>query len=77
MIEGSLFSIAAKGCYDMVNDNLDFTVRVQFLKNESVLGKYLIRPIMWPFTKLLLEFKATGPIDNPAWEYISVLDRIM
>lgn len=77
LIEGSLFSIAAKGCYDMVNDNLDFTVRVQFLKNESVLGKYLIRPIMWPFTKLLLEFKATGPIDNPAWEYISVLDRIM
>lgn len=77
LIEGSLFSIAAKGSYDMVNDDLDFTVRVQFLKNESVLGKYLIRPIMWPFTKLLLEFRATGPIDDPDWEYISVLDRIM
>ena len=77
LIEGSLFSIAAVGTYDMVNDNLDFVVTVQLLKNESVLGKYLIRPIMWPFTKLLLEYKASGPIDDPSWNYISVIDRIM
>ena len=76
LIEGSLFSIAATGTYDMVNDNLDFVVTVQLMKNESALGKYLIRPIMWPFTKLLLEYKATGPIDNPSWDYISVIDRI-
>ena len=77
LIEGSLFSIAAKGTYDMVNDNLDFVVTVQLLKNESILGKYLIRPVMWPFTKLLLEYRATGPLEEPKWTYISVLDRIM
>ena len=77
LIEGGLFSIAAQGEYDIVNDNLDFTVKVLFLKNESMLGRYLIRPIMWPFTKLLMEFKATGSIDDPAWDYISVLDRVM
>ena len=77
LIEGSLFSISASGTYDIVKDNLDFIVTVQFLKNESILGKYLIRPVMWPFTKLLLEYKATGPLEDPEWDYISVLDRIL
>ena len=76
VIQGSLFTIYAEGQYDMVNDNLDFMVRVQMMKDESVLGKYLIRPIMWPFTKLLLEFRARGPIGDPEWDYISVIDRI-
>ena len=76
IIQGSLFTIYAEGQYDMVNDNLDFTVRVQLMKDESILGKYLIRPIMWPFTKLLLEFRAKGPIGDPEWDYISVIDRI-
>ena len=76
LIEGSLFSIAATGTYDMVKDNLDFKVTVQLMKNESILGKYLIRPIMWPFTKLLLEYRASGPIEDPEWDYISVIDRI-
>lgn len=77
LIEGSLFSISAKGGYDFLNDELDFTVRVTLLKNESVLGKFLIRPIMWPFSKLLLEFKVEGGLDKPKWKYISVLDRIL
>ena len=75
-IEGSLFSIYADGQYDMAKDDLDFMVRVQLMKDESLLGKYLIRPIMWPFTKLLLEFRVRGPIDDPDWDYITVLDRI-
>jgi len=77
MIEGSLFSIVAAGEYDMVKDDLNFKVRVLFMKDESLLGKYFIRPITWPFTKLLMEFKLTGSIDDPDWDYISVLDRIM
>ena len=76
LIEGSLFSIYADGQYDMAKDDLDFMVRVQLMKDESLLGKYLIRPIMWPFTKLLLEFRVRGPIDDPDWDYITVLDRI-
>ena len=76
-IQGSLFTIYADGQYDIVNDNLDFMVRVQLMKDESILGKYLIRPIMWPFTKLLLEFRVSGSMDDPDWDYISVLDRII
>ena len=77
LIEGSLFSISAKGAYDIPRDMLDFTVRVEIMRKDSVLGKYLIRPILWPFTKLLLEFKVIGPLDDPKWTYISVLDRII
>ena len=40
------------------------------------MGK-VVHPITWPFTKLLLEFRATGPVDSPKWEYISVIDRIL
>ena len=77
LIEGALFSISAQGEYSIPLDNLDFTVRVEIMRKDSILGKYLIRPILWPFTKLLLEFRLEGPIENPKWDYISVLDRIM
>ena len=76
LIEGAVFSIKASGTYDIPADNLDFTVRLQLLKNDSFLGK-LVHPVMFPFTKLLLEFKVTGSADDPKWDYISVLDRIL
>ena len=75
-IEGAVFSIKASGTYDIPADNLDFTVRLQLLKNDSFLGK-LVHPVMFPFTKLLLEFKVTGSVEDPKWDYISVLDRIL
>ena len=75
-IEGAVFSIRASGTYDIPADKLDFTVRLQLLKNDSFLGK-LVHPVMFPFTKLLLEFKVTGSADDPKWNYISVLDRIL
>ena len=74
-IEGGLVSLKGWGSYDVGKDDIDFNVRVQFLKKESLLGK-LVHPITWPFTKLLLEFKATGSIDDPKWDYISVIDRM-
>ena len=76
LIEGAVFSIKASGTYDIPADNLDFTVRLQLLKNDSFLGK-LVHPVMFPFTKLLLEFKVTGSAGDPKWDYISVLDRIL
>ncbi len=75
-IEGGLISLKAWGEYDIPRDALDFTVRVQFLKSDSVLGT-VVRPVTWPFSKLLLEFRAKGSLENPEWEYISILDRIL
>lgn len=75
-IEGDVFSIKATGNYDIPADKLDFTVRLQLLKNESFLGK-IVQPVLFPFSKLLLEFKVTGTAEDPKWDYISVIDRIL
>lgn len=74
-IEGGLISLKGWGEYDMEEDQLDFVIRSQFLKNETFLGS-IVHPVTWPFTKLLLEFKANGSIKDPKWKYISVIDRI-
>lgn len=75
-LEGGFFSVKSWGRYDMAADNLDFTVRAQFLKKESIAGK-IVHPLTFPFTKFLLEFKVEGPIDDPRWQYISIPDRIL
>lgn len=64
------------GTFDIAKDELDFTVRTQLMKDESVMGK-IVRPITWVFSKLLLEFRLTGSCDNPRWKYISVIDRVV
>lgn len=75
-IEGSVFSIKMYGLFDAPANKLDFTVRVQFTKRNSFMGK-LLHPLAWPFTKLLLEFRLTGTPQDPKWHYISVIDRVV
>ena len=75
-IEGSLFSIKMYGWLDLARGAQDFTVRVQFAKSDSMLGK-ILHPLTWPFTKLLLEFKLTGSPEKPEWKYVSVIDRVV
>lgn len=75
-IEGTLFSIKMYGSFDAVRERMDFTVRVQFAKSGSMIGK-LLHPLTWPFTKLLLEFRLTGSPEKPEWKYVSVIDRVV
>ena len=75
-IEGSVFSIKMYGSFDATKDMLDFTVRVQFTKRDSVMGK-ILHPLAWPFTKMLLEFRLVGSPSKPEWHYISVIDRVV
>lgn len=74
-IEGGLVSIKGWGSYDISGDDLNFIVRVQFMKKESIVGK-IVHPLTYPFTKLLLEFRVVGPVDDPRWEYIQITDRV-
>ena len=76
-IEGKLFAVRMEGQFDAVRNDMHFTVRVQFSKDDTLLGKYLINPVTWPFTKLLMEFRLTGSPENPKWEYVSVVDRVL
>ncbi len=75
---GGIFTIAGKGTFDIMRDDLDFAVRVKIVKDDSLLG-VLKNPILWPFSKLstvLFGFRATGPIDRPRWTYdTSILGR--
>ena len=75
-IEGSVFSVKMYGAFDAPRDLLDYTVRVQFTKKDSLVGK-ILHPLAWPFTKLLLEFHLGGSPSNPEWHYISVIDRVV
>ncbi len=75
-IEGTLFSIKMDGSFDAVRDKLNFNVLVQFTKKDSLLGK-VVRPLAWPFSKLLLAFRLTGTSENPKWIYLSVIKRIL
>ena len=75
-ISGDVFSIAGSGTYSMPEDKIDITARVRIFKNDSIIGK-LANPLTWTFSKLLMEFKVSGSIDNPKWEYISVIERLL
>lgn len=65
VVEGALFSIRIKGSCDLTTDDIDFVAHCTVMKEESVLGKYLIQPMLWPFTKLLTEFEVTGKATDP------------
>ena len=75
-IDSLLFSISMSGTFDAVKNALDFNVMVRFAKSDSLVGK-ILHPITWPFTKLILEFKLTGTPEEPKWEYISIIDRVV
>ncbi len=66
LIEGGLISISGRGTYDCVADALDFTVYVRLFKKNSFVGK-LVQPLTAPIAWTLLEFKLTGPLDEPVW----------
>ena len=75
IIEGDIFSITAKGAYDIVNDNLDFMVSVTLLREQSLVGKYILHPLLYPITKSFLEFRVNGPMDNPDWKFVNILEK--
>lgn len=75
-VYGDIFKIECTGSYSMPDDNLDFTARVRLFRNDSIIGK-IANPITWTFSKLLLEFKVYGSLENPQWKYITVIDRLL
>ena len=76
LVSGDVFSITGSGTYSMPQDNLDITAQVHIFQNDSILGK-ITTPITWTFSKLLMEFKVYGSIDNPKWKYVSVIKRLL
>ena len=75
-VAGNLFSMAARGRCRI--DSGDFPVegvaQLRFFHSHSLIGK-LARLITIPVSKLM-EFRVQGPIDDPSWSYIGLIDRI-
>lgn len=65
VVEGRVLSITAAGACDIPRGTLDFSARVKLLKWD-LYG--LAKPISW-VSESLLDFKVSGPLDNPQWTY--------
>ena len=76
LVSGGVFTITGTGSYSMPDDMIDITARVRIFKNDSIIGK-LANPITWTFSKLLMEFKVYGSLNDPKWKYISVIERLL
>ena len=76
LVEGGVFSIGGTGTYSFPADNLDFNVRASIFKQRTWLGR-IFQVVTFPFSKLLLEFRVKGSVDNPVWEYCGVIERIV
>ncbi len=78
-VEGNLFSIHARGKYDLVKDEIDIKAQVTLTRDRSVLDK-LATPIKWPvglLSSMLLDFRVQGTRDNPTWTYNkNLMDRL-
>jgi len=74
-IEGDVFNIHGKGTYDLVKNDIKFTVHVALFKKKSMAGK-LSRIVTFPFKKLLLEFRVHGSPEDPDWSYVTILEKI-
>ncbi len=75
LIEGDIFSIKGRGTYNLVTDKLDFVVRANIFKQKTIAGK-ITRLVTMPFTRLLLEFKVFGSLENPDWSYVNIIEKI-
>lgn len=75
LLEGDIFSISARGTYNIAADKLDFTIRANIFKQKTIAGR-ITRLVTLPFTRLLLEFKVFGSLENPDWSYVNIIEKI-
>lgn len=72
IVQGAIFCYKISGTYDIERDELDMVAHCTIMKEDSILGKYLIQPVLWPFTKLLTEFHISGKCNAPKLRNTSV-----
>ena len=75
-VSGNLFSLVASGRCRINKEGvpIDMLAQLRFFHSQSLIGK-LARLVTLPVSKMM-EFRVTGPISNPDWSYIGVIDRI-
>ncbi len=75
-VSGNLFSMVASGRCRINKEGIpiDMLAQLRFFHSQSLIGK-LARLVTLPVSKMM-EFRVTGPITDPEWSYIGIIDRI-
>ena len=75
-VSGNLFSMVASGRCRINKEGtpIDMLAQLRFFHSQSLIGK-LARIVTLPVSKMM-EFRVTGPIGDPEWSYIGIIDRI-
>ncbi len=75
-VSGNLFSMVASGRCRINKEGIpiDMLAQLRFFHSQSLIGK-LARLVTLPVSKMM-EFRVTGPIADPEWSYIGIIDRI-
>lgn len=75
-VSGNLLSIIASGkCrINAPETPCEGVAQVRFFHSRSLIGR-LARLVTLPVSKLM-EFRVHGPVENPHWDYIGIIDRI-
>ena len=75
-VSGNLFSLVANGRCRINKEGvpIDMLAQLRFFHSQSLIGM-LARLVTLPVSKMM-EFRVTGPIGDPEWSYIGLIDRI-
>lgn len=74
-LSGGLFMIEGPVTYDLPEDRLDAHIIAGVFKKDTLIGN-LTRWATLPVTKLLWEIHVTGPIGNPQWHNLTLVEKI-
>lgn len=75
-IDGNMMSLVSKGKWrlDAPDMPVEGVAQVRFFHSRSLVGR-LARLVTLPVSKFM-EFRVFGPVKNPKWNYIGIIDRI-
>lgn len=77
-LQGHLFSIISDNARCRLNKEgmpIEGVAKLRFFKQKTVVG-VIMRVITLPVSKMM-EFRITGPVKKPEWNYIGLIDRVI
>lgn len=75
-VEGNLLSMVADGKWRLnkAGHPVEGVARIRLFKQRTLAGR-LARILIWPVNKMM-ELRVSGPIADPGWSYIGLIDRV-
>lgn len=74
-LTGDLFSVEGPVLYSLPEDRLDALLTAGLFKRNSAMG-VMTRWAMFPVANLLGQFQVTGPLADPKWEMVTVVEKL-